>query len=56
MLDGDILFALSTGKKRADASIVGAFAAQVMAEAIVRAVQSARSIEGIPGLADAVVP
>lgn len=50
MLDGDVIFALSTGAKKADVSIIGAFAAEVMAEAIVRAVKMAKSAGGLPGL------
>jgi L-aminopeptidase/D-esterase-like protein len=50
MLDGDVIFALSTGAKRADISIVGAFAAEVMAEAVVRAVKTAGPAAGLPGL------
>jgi L-aminopeptidase/D-esterase-like protein len=38
MFDGDTLFALATGQKRGDVNLVGAYAAEVMAEAIVRAV------------------
>jgi L-aminopeptidase/D-esterase-like protein len=45
MLDGDTLFALATAKKRADVNLVGAYAAEVVAEAIVRAVDAA-SAEG----------
>jgi len=48
MLDGDAVFALSTGGSRADVSIVGAYAAEVMAEAVVRAVQSAKPAGGLP--------
>jgi len=40
MLDGDTLFALATGKKAADVNLVGAYAAEVVAEAIVRAVKA----------------
>jgi L-aminopeptidase/D-esterase-like protein len=50
MLDGDTIFALSTGTKKADVSTVGAFAAEVMAEAIVRAVRTAKSAGGLTGL------
>jgi L-aminopeptidase/D-esterase-like protein len=50
MLDGDTIFCLATGKRRADANIVGAFAAEVMAQAIVRAVQTAGPAGGLPGL------
>ena len=48
MLDGDTLFCLATNHRSADTSIVGAFAAQVMAQAIVNAVRSARSAGGLP--------
>jgi L-aminopeptidase/D-esterase-like protein len=50
MLDGDVVFALSTGARKADVSIVGAFAAEVMAEAVVRAVKMAGPAGGLPGL------
>ena len=50
MLDGDVIFALSTGTKKADVSAIGAFAAEVMAEAIIRAVKMAKSAGGLPGL------
>jgi L-aminopeptidase/D-esterase-like protein len=50
MLDGDVLFALSTGGRKADVSIVGTFAAEVMADAIVRAVKMSKSAGGLPGL------
>jgi len=49
MLDGDTNFALATGEKQADVSMVGAFAAEVMAEAILRAVKMASSAGGLPG-------
>jgi len=50
LYDGDTIFALATGEKKADVSMVGAFAAEVMAEAIVRAVQAAKSAGGLSGL------
>ncbi len=48
--DGDTVFALATGKwdGQANVALVGALAAEAMAEAIVRAVSKAESIEGIP--------
>ena len=49
MLDGDVLFALSTGAEKADVSTVGAFAAEVMAQAIVRSVKMASPAGGLPG-------
>ena len=51
MLDGDAVFALSTGSRKADVSVIGAFAAEAMAEAVVRAVQAAKPAGGLPGLA-----
>jgi L-aminopeptidase/D-esterase-like protein len=50
MLDGDVIFALSTGNKKVDVSSIGAFAAEVMAQAILRAVKMAKSAGGLPGL------
>jgi L-aminopeptidase/D-esterase-like protein len=41
MFDGDTLFALATGPKKADVNLVGVYAAEVVAEAIVRAVKMA---------------
>jgi len=48
--DGDTIFALATGEFKADTSVVGAFAAEVMAEAIVRSVKMAKSAGGLIGL------
>ncbi|WP_299028158.1 P1 family peptidase [uncultured Thermanaerothrix sp.] len=48
MLDGDTVFALATGERNADVNIVGAFAAQVMAEAILNAVRYAEPVAGLP--------
>ena len=48
MLDGDTVFALSTGRVAADVSVVGAYAAEVLAKAIVRAVQTAKPAAGLP--------
>ena len=52
MHDGDTLFCLSTGKKKADVSIIGAFAAQTVAQAILNAIYAAKSAGGIPALSD----
>ncbi len=52
MLDGDTIFALSTGNARANLSLVGTLAAQVMAAAILQAVKAAKGAGGLPGLAD----
>src|ERR1051325_10556797 len=50
MFDGDTIFALATGELDADISMIGAFAAEVMAEAIVRAVEMASPAGGLRGL------
>lgn len=50
MLDGDTIFALATGEHSADVTIVGAFAAEVFAQAILRAVRLASPVAGIPAL------
>lgn len=52
MYDGDTLFALATGEQEADVSLVGACAAEVVAEAVVRAVKTARSAGGLPAYGD----
>jgi L-aminopeptidase/D-esterase-like protein len=51
-LDGDTLFALSTGGKSVDVSILGAYAAEAVAQAIVRAVRAAESAGGLPAARD----
>ncbi len=48
MFDGDTVFALATGHRKADVSLVGAYAAEVLAQAIVRAVRAARPVAGLP--------
>jgi L-aminopeptidase/D-esterase-like protein len=52
MLDGDTLFALSLGRKKVDTNVIGAFAAEAVAQAIVRAVACAETIGGIPAARD----
>jgi L-aminopeptidase/D-esterase-like protein len=48
--DGDTVFALATGRwdGQASASLIGALAAEAMAEAIVRAVSKAETLAGVP--------
>jgi L-aminopeptidase/D-esterase-like protein len=53
LLDGDILFVLSTGQQPVDVNIVGAFAAEATAEAILRGVRAARPLAGLPAAAPA---
>ena len=50
MYDGDALFALSLGEETADVNAVGVLAAQVVSDAIVRAVKLADSLAGIPAI------
>src|SRR5574341_152380 len=50
MLDGDTIFALSTGNKNADVTVIGAFAAEALSQAVLRAVKMAAPAAGLPGL------
>ncbi|HSK09730.1 MAG TPA: P1 family peptidase [Vicinamibacterales bacterium] len=52
--DGDAIFVLATGalEPRRDLLTVGALAAEAVAEAILRAVRSAKGIEGFPSVRD----
>ena len=52
MLDGDTIFALATGEKKADVNIVGAYAAEVFAQAVLRAVRAAAPAAGLPSAAE----
>jgi len=51
MSDGDAVFALSVGAAEADADALGVAAAEAVAQSVVRAVKSAPSMGGVPGLA-----
>jgi L-aminopeptidase/D-esterase-like protein len=46
--DGDMVFALSLGRRAADLNTLGTAAAEVTAQAIVRAVTTARGLGGVP--------
>jgi L-aminopeptidase/D-esterase-like protein len=48
MVDGDTLFALATGDVEGDVNLVGAYAAEVVAEAVVRAVRESEGAGGLP--------
>ena len=52
--DGDTVFSLATGawEGSAEVTVIGALAAEVMAEAILRAVRAATGLPGIPAAAD----
>jgi L-aminopeptidase/D-esterase-like protein len=47
MYDGDTLFALATGEIAADVSLIGAYAAEVTAEAIRKGIRAAQSLGGL---------
>jgi L-aminopeptidase/D-esterase-like protein len=50
MLDGDTIFALATGGHKVDVTTAGAFAAEALSVAILRAVRAAAPAGGLPGL------
>ena len=50
--DGDVIFTLATGAAASDVGLVGALAADVMADAIVRAARQATGLPGIPAVRD----
>ncbi len=50
--DGDTIFALATGDVAADPALAGAFAAEVVATAIRRAVRHATSLAGVRAIGD----
>jgi L-aminopeptidase/D-esterase-like protein len=55
MVDGDTLFALSLGesiKSKVDITQIGAAAAELVADAIVRAVTKAQTLAGMPAARD----
>jgi L-aminopeptidase/D-esterase-like protein len=50
MFDGDAVFALATGAVPSSVAAAGPLAADVLAEAVRRAVRAATSIDGVPAL------
>ncbi len=52
MHDGDVIFALSLGDKVSDMTILGSVAAEVVSNAIIRAIQQAETLAGIPAARD----
>jgi L-aminopeptidase/D-esterase-like protein len=52
--DGDTIFALATGKsaRPANVTLIGALAAEAMAQAVVRAIRAAKGIDGWPSVRD----
>jgi L-aminopeptidase/D-esterase-like protein len=53
-VDGDMIFAMATGARpgAADVGVVGGLAAEVMADAILRAARQATGVQGVPALRD----
>ena len=51
-LDGDLVISLATGDVEAETNAVGVAAAEVVAEAILRAVKTATSLGGLPAWRD----
>jgi L-aminopeptidase/D-esterase-like protein len=52
-VDGDTMFVLSTGRTQADWLALQAAVQEVVAEAVMRSVRTARALGGVPGLAGA---
>jgi L-aminopeptidase/D-esterase-like protein len=56
LFDGDTIFSLSTGARRGNVGVVGALAAEAMAEAILRGVRAAKGVAGVPSIGDLAAP
>ncbi len=56
MFDGDTIFAVATGKttstKPVNVTLIGALAAEAMAQAVVRAIRAAKGIQNLPSATD----
>ncbi|UJL47433.1 P1 family peptidase [Virgibacillus sp. NKC19-16] len=52
MVDGDTIFTLATGKVECDLDLVGLLAADVVGEAVIRAVKMATSLHGVTSYSD----
>ena len=50
MYDGDLVIALSIGDKQADVNMLGVAASEAVTQSIIRAVQLAPTLGGVPGL------
>jgi L-aminopeptidase/D-esterase-like protein len=50
--DGDLVFALSLGKKQADLNTLGTLAAEATSQAIIRAIVTAKGLGGVPAHRD----
>jgi L-aminopeptidase/D-esterase-like protein len=54
MYDGDALFALSSGDKEADFNALGAAAAEVVVEAVIKSIRNAETLAGVPAAKDVI--
>ena len=52
MFDGDTIFTLCTGLVEANVNVVGALAAEVFSEAMLRGIKNATSYGGLPAVRD----
>ncbi|MEZ4729408.1 MAG: P1 family peptidase [Caldilineaceae bacterium] len=52
LIDGDVVFGLSLGDKSGDPGLMGVLAAEVLGEAIVRAVRAAETLYDMPAIKD----
>lgn len=52
MMDGDTIFALSSGEVAADVSLIGVMAAKTIEEAVLNAITNAEGLAGIPDIKD----
>jgi L-aminopeptidase/D-esterase-like protein len=52
MFDGDTIFALSTGNKKVDVNLIGAYAAEVVAQAIASGARAAERVADLPAARD----
>ena len=52
LFDGDALFTLATGRRRAPLTLVMALAAEAVAEAVVRGIRAAEGLPGLPAWRD----
>ena len=50
--DGDVIFALSTGRVEGDVNLVGQAGAEMVAAAVLRAIETATSLGGVPAYRD----
>lgn len=50
MYDGDTIFVMATGKQKADVNLIGSYAAEAVANAIVNAVTFAEPMAGLPSV------